>query len=116
VLKDAEALVEDPPLLPDGPGSWIFYYANPDTGRRLVPVSPTEHKDPESGEIFKDERTIAAWRGIQHGRLDKAALKLAWAYAFTDDQSFAAGVKRILLSLAADYKTYPKRQDRWGQS
>lgn len=114
-IKEAESLLADPPPLPDGFGSWTFYYANPETGGRLVPLSPTEHKDPATGEIFRDERTVAAYRGRMHARLDAASLKLGWAYAFTGDSRYAEGVRRILLKLAADYPDYPKRQDRWGR-
>ena len=113
--RAAEVLLEQPPELPNGPGSWIFYYANPENGNRLVPISPGEHKDPATGKIFTDERTCAAYRTVMHGRADAAALTLAWAYADTGDERFAAGVRRILHKLAGDYSGYPNRHDRWGR-
>jgi len=113
-VQAAEALVENPPELPDGPGSWIFYYANPENGNRLVPISPTEHQDPATGNVFADERTRAAYRTVLHGRAEAAALTLAWAYADSGDERYAAGVRRILGKLAEDYPGYPNRHDRWG--
>ncbi len=113
--RAADALLKDPPELPEGPASWIFYYANPRTGTRLVPLSATEHKDPVTGEIFTDERACAAYRAILHDRVEEGALTLAWGYADTGDDRYAAGARRILRKLAEDYPGYPSRQDRWGR-
>jgi len=115
-LKAADALVENPVPLAEGSGSWVFYYANPENGQRLTPISPTEHKDPTTGKIFTDERTVASYRGIQHSAMDRAAQTLGWAYAYTQDPRYAEGVRRILLKLAADYASYPDRLDRWGRT
>ena|SRR5688500_11771620 len=56
----AEALVATPPVLPDGFGSWIFYYACPDDGTSLTALSPTEHQCPNCKKTYGDERTVAA--------------------------------------------------------
>ncbi|MFV0416837.1 MAG: hypothetical protein ACK5NG_10790 [Chthoniobacterales bacterium] len=72
-IKAADKLLENPPELPNGPASWIFYYANPETGRRLKALSPTKHQDPITKEIFTDDRTVAAYRALLHSRLEKAA-------------------------------------------
>lgn len=110
----AQTLLDKPVPLPDGYGGWIFYYANLETGTPLVFVSPTEHKDPATGKIFTDERTVAAYRCKLHYDSERAALALGWAYQFTGDDQYVAGVKRILLKYADDYRTYPGRLDRWG--
>ncbi|MCE9604410.1 MAG: heparinase II/III family protein [Planctomycetia bacterium] len=115
VLKVAEGLVADPPPLPTGFGSWTFYYACPDDGTDLRPLSPLEHECPKCKKRYGDERTVAAYRGRMHYRLDDAALRLGWAYAYTHDERFAAGVRRILLHLADAYDAYPSRLDRWGR-
>lgn len=115
-IEAAEALLARPPELPEGPASWIFYYANPETGQRLEPLSATEHKDPVSGEIFTDARTCAAYRFLLHNRAEAGALTLAWAYADTGDDRYAAGARRILHKLAEDYPGYPDRVDRWGHT
>lgn len=113
--KQGDALLASPPPLPDGFGSWVFYYACADDGTTLQAVSPTEHKCPKCGKVFSDERTVAAYRGILHSQADRAALTLAWAYAYTGDDKYAEGVKRILLRYADDYAKYPERIDRWGR-
>jgi len=113
-VKAADALLEKPVELPDGYGSWIYYYANPKNGHKLQPLSLTEHKDPSTGEIFTDERTVAAYRTVLHYALEKAALTLGWASLYTGEDKYAAEVRRILLKLASDYSSYPGRLDRWG--
>jgi len=114
-LKAADPLLEKPVELPEGYGSWIFYYANPENGRELVPLSLTEHKDPATGKIFTDDQTIAAYRTVLHYAAEWAALKLGWAYLYTEDPRYAAEVRRILLKFATDYSSYPGRLDRWGR-
>lgn len=116
LVAAADQLVAHPPELPEGSGSWVFYYANPKTGQRLTALSATEHKDPVSGEVFTDERTVSAYRGILHSRAEKAALVLARAYAEKRDDRYASGVHRILRKLADDYPGYPDRVDRWGHT
>lgn len=115
-VRAGDALVENPVPLADGSGSWIFYYANPDNGQPLTPISLTEHKDPTTGKIFTDERTVASYRTVLHNAMDRAALTLGWAYAYTEDPRYAEGVRRILLKLAHDYASYPDRLDRWGRT
>lgn len=114
-IRKAEELLTNPPPLPDGPASWIFYYASPENGERLVPISPTEHRDPRTGKIYNDERTNAAYRALVHEKVENSALSLAWAYAYTGDNRYAEGTRRILLKLAEDYPNYPDRVDRWGR-
>lgn len=113
-VRSAKPYVENPPPLPDGFGSWIFYYACKDDGTRLKPLSRTRHKCPQCGRIYTDKRTVAAYRCIMHNRLERAALRLGWAYALTGEEPYAAGVHRILLALAGAYDHYPARIDRWG--
>jgi len=112
-LKAADPLVEKPVVLPDGFGSWVFYYACADDGTRLTMVTPVDHECPKCHKHFSDERTIAAYRGILHSEAERAALKLAWAFAYSGEEKYAAAVKRILLKFADDYPNYPGRIDRW---
>ncbi len=114
--KAGDKLLANPPELPDGYGSWTFYYANPETGTDLVPINAKAHKDPKTGQIFTDERTVAAYRGRMHYALEKASETLAWAYFYTNDDKYAQGVIRILGFLAEQYPTYPERLDRWGRT
>lgn len=114
-MKAADPLVEKPIVLPDGFGSWVFYYACADDGMRLRMNTPADHECPKCHKHFIDERTIAAYRGIQHSEAERAALKLAWAYAYSGGDKYAAQVKRILLKFADDYPNYPGRIDRWNR-
>lgn len=114
-IKEAAPFLSEPVVLPEGHGEWIFYYANPATGTRLRPRSPTEHEDPKTGEVFSDQRTQAAYRTLLHYRAEKAALALAWAWAWSGEEPYVAEVRRILLQLARDYPNYPARLDRWGR-
>jgi hypothetical protein len=113
-IKAAEDLLSKPVELPNGYGSWIFYYANPENGRKLVPISLLEHEDPTTGKIFTDSRTVAAYRTVLHYAAEAASRQLGWAYLYTGDDRYAAEVKRILIKFAQDYSTYPGRIDRWG--
>jgi len=115
-VQRGEALLKQGVQVPEGPGDWVFYYANPANGQRLQPKSLTEHVDPSTGKVFTDERTIAAYRSVLHDQVNDTALALGWAYTFSGDDRFAADVKRLLLKLAADYDTYPARRDRWGRT
>lgn len=115
-VKAADVLVSSPIPLPTGHGSWIFYYACPDDGATLRKLSLTEHECPRCRKKYSDERTVAAYRCQMHHDLEHGALKLAWAYAYTDDNRYAVQVRRILLHLADAYADYPPRLDRWGRS
>ncbi|MDP6505975.1 MAG: hypothetical protein QF886_20295, partial [Planctomycetota bacterium] len=45
-VRAGEALLQNPTYVPTEWGNWVFYYANPKTGGRLVAISHTEHRDP----------------------------------------------------------------------
>jgi oligo-alginate lyase len=115
-LDAADPLVKNPVALPDGFGSWVFYYACADDGASLRANSPTDHECPKCKKHYSDERTLAAYRGILHSSAEQAALKLAWAYAYSNDERYASQTKRILIKFADDYPTYPDRLDRWGRT
>ena len=115
-VRRAEPLVKEPVLVPEEWGDWIFYYANPKTGGSLEAISRTEHRDRATGEIFTDRKIVDAYTTILHGRANTAARNLGWAYAYSGDDRFAEGVKRILTKLADVYHTFPKRRDRWGRN
>jgi hypothetical protein len=115
-VRRADALLEKPVVVPEGYGGWIFYYACPDDGATLQPLSPTQHQCPLDKKIYTDERTVAAYRARLHYAAEDAAQTLGWAYAYTGDEKYVAEVKRILLKLAHDYPSYPARLDRWGHT
>lgn len=126
----ADALLASPPVIPDREGDWIFYYACPSDGTTLNPViptnnvaanessrkSPANHQCPKCKKIYRDERTVAAYRCSLHYAAERAVLALGEAYAYTGDDKYAVGAKRVLLTYADDYPKYPKRRDRWGRN
>lgn len=114
-VKAARRYLSNPIALPSGSGSWIFYYACPNDGSALRMLSLDEHECPSCKRRFADDRTAAAYRCRMHYDLENAALKLAWAYAYAEDDEYAAQVRRILLHLADAYEHYPNRLDRWGR-
>lgn len=115
-VKAAQPLLGDAVILPEGFGSWIFYYSCPDDGGYLTKITPTEHECPTCKKRYTDERTVAAYRCRLHYDLEAAAEQLAWAYAYTGEDQYATAVRRILLHLADAYDKYPARQDRWGRT
>ncbi len=115
-IAAADRVLQQGVTVPRGPGDWIFYYANPENGQRLEPLSLTEHRDPKTGKIFTDERTVAAYRTVLHNQLNRDCVTLAWGFAASNDDRYASAVRDALLLLAQDYATYPKRRDRWGRT
>jgi len=114
-VNAGQKLLKNPVTIPDGPGNWYFYYACPDCGAYLKPLSPTEHQCPQCKKTYGDERTVGAYRCTLHYNLERAVEQLGWAYAYSGDDRYAAEVKRILSALADAYDTYPERWDRWGR-
>jgi hypothetical protein len=114
-VRGAEAILKKGVVVPAGWGNWSFYYACPDDGSPLRARNDAEHECPRCKKVHRDERTVASYRTLQHDRANDAALQLAWAHAYTGEPRYAAEVRRILLKLAGDYKTYPQRRDRWGR-
>ncbi len=111
-----DSLLVKPIAVPHGAGDWSFYYACPADASHLHALSDGEHQCPRCKMIYKDERTVASYRTLQHDRVNHAALNLAWAYRYTGDEKYAAEVRRILLKYADDYAGYPVRRDRWGRT
>lgn len=115
-VASAEPLLKNPVPFPEGPGQWIFYYACPQDGNTLTPLSLLEHQCPQCKKVFTDERTVSAYRCRQHYDLEQAALRLGWAFAYTSEDRYAEEVKKILVRLGKVYETYPARWDRWGRT
>ena len=114
--RRADRLLESPPVIPDGYAGWTFDYACDEHGRKLKPLSKTKHQCRVCDKVYTDAQTVSAYRGRLHGRLNNAAERLAWAYLYSGDDRYAAGVRRILVALADEYPDYPLRRDRWGRT
>jgi len=115
-VRKAEAVLAKPPELPEGNGGWIFDYACPKDATQMRPLSLTEHECPKCQTHYTNQLVVLAYRCRLHYAAEQAALALAWAYAYTGDEKYVPGVKRVLLKLAGDYASYPDRMDRWGKT
>ncbi len=113
VARAGAALSEKRPI-PDKEGQWIFYYACPLDGARLVADAPSLHRCPVCGKTYDDERTVAAWRTLVFNEIDAEVRDLGIAYGLSDDARFAQRVRDVLLRLAELYQRLP-RHDRWGR-
>lgn len=113
ILANADHCLAEPVIFPVAEGQWYFFYLCPLDGTQLTAESPTRHRCGKCGAAYEDERTCAAYRGIQWGEVDQAISKLALAYALSGDERYAAEARRLFLKVA---ETYPKlvRHDRWG--
>lgn len=111
----ADDIVERGFIIPDGPGDWIFYYSNPETGNSLVPISPTEHQDPKTGDVFTNDRVVGAYRTKLHNQLNSDLVAVANAAKSTGEEKYAVAVRDALIHLADVYDSYPRRRDRWGR-
>src|SRR6185437_2290517 len=60
--RAAALLLKTPAAVPDGPGDWTFYYACPEDGSSLHALNAAEHQCPRCRKIYRDERTVAAYR------------------------------------------------------
>lgn len=115
-VKAADALLENPVVLPEGHGGWIFDYACPEDGSSLHAIKATQHECPRCKKIYSDSKTVTAYRASLHYEAEHAVQKLGHAYALSGEERFAQEAKRILLHFALAYPTYPTRQDRWGRT
>lgn len=115
-VAQADALLKNGIIVPDGEGDWTFYYACPKDGCDLQPKNLNEHVCPICKKVYTEKQIVNAYRTRLHDRANIAARDLGWAYLYTGDDKYAREVQRILLKLADDYKTYPARRDRWGRT
>jgi len=114
LIARGERELKTPIVVPGKGGQWIFYYRCPKDNGGLKVLSETEHKCTRCGKVYSDERTIAAYRTVLHGRVNARCYNLGLAYALSADDKFAAPVREALLRYADLYPTYG-RHDRWGR-
>jgi len=114
IIKQADSIISEPLYVPDKEGDWIFYYFCPKDNAMLKPVDNEKHICPVCKKVYCDERTIAAYRTVINNKLDKDAVTVASAFAFTGEGKYANRVKEYLLKLAQLYPLF-QRHDRWGR-
>lgn len=96
-------------------GQWIFYYACPNDGTRLQPLSKLKHKCKKCGKTYSNKRINAAYRTILYNKADREMYDLALAYAITGKSKYVTPLKEAFLELV---DLYPKlqRHDRWDRT
>ncbi len=114
LIKQADAVLNEPLKIPEKEGNWIFYYFCPKDNAMLKAETETRHICPVCGSVYTDERTIAAYRTHINYKIDRDCVVLAKAYAFTGEEKYVERVKRVLLTLAKIYPSF-ERHDRWGR-
>jgi hypothetical protein len=115
LIKRGEEELKSPIVVPDKGGQWEFYYYCPKDNAGLKALSDAEHQCTACGTVYKNERTVAAYRTVLHHQANARCYNLGLAWALSGDDRFAAPVRDVLLKYAKLYKTY-ERHDRWGRT
>lgn len=113
ILERADGFLANPPPVPSAGGQWYFFYLCPKDGTQLTAESEARHRCGTCGVLYEDERTVAAYRGIQWQKVDEAISALALAHALGTNAAHAAEAGRLLVATATLYPTL-MRHDRWG--
>jgi len=118
LLADAEQALKQPVSLPDRGGQWPHWYSCKKDGARLRTVSPTEHRCPVCGTVYRGDPYDAVVLYSVHSRYSRAVRDLGLAYRFTGRAEFARRAGEILTGYADRYKSYPRHnvngEDRVG--
>jgi hypothetical protein len=104
IIAQAEkVLLEDWGVPTYGPATHPQGYYNPATSKTPVPLSWFRHQDPETKEIFTDDKYVLSYILTIHKDNFKRADLLADAYRATDDLRFADAARKVLLEYARQY-------------
>ncbi|HWB95845.1 MAG TPA: heparinase II/III family protein, partial [Bryobacteraceae bacterium] len=114
LLARAGKALAQPAALPDRGGQWMHWYSCKRDGVGLQTVSPTEHRCPKCGAIYRGDPYDAVVLSHVHNRYSAAVRDLGLAYRFSGNAAYAARAREILVAYADRYHTYP-RHDINGQ-
>jgi hypothetical protein len=106
VLSAAEAWVESPAAIPDGPtGSYHDYFC-PDHGLPLKhdPRRPREHLCPKDGFVFRGPKLDAYWVTATLRHQLQAAVRCGLAWRITGEERYARAGAAVLLGFAERYR------------
>lgn len=106
-VADADAWLDREIELPPRGGQWWHWYADPKTGETLQTVSPTEHRNPRTGEVFTGYPYDDVVLSRDHDNLARAVMLCGLAYRWTGEAKYAERAKEILLAYARRYDSYP---------
>ncbi|HWQ54327.1 MAG TPA: hypothetical protein VN442_11620, partial [Bryobacteraceae bacterium] len=106
LLAGAERALAAPLTIPERGGQWPHWYSCKKDGVTLETVTPTEHRCPRCGEVYRGDPYDAVVLYHVHTRNARAARDMGLAYRFTGRAEFAGRAAEILLGYAARYGTY----------
>lgn len=106
IIASAGRALRSPVAIPERGGQWPHWYSCPKDGVRLRTVSPTEHRCPQCGAVYRGDPYDAVVLYQVHREYSLALRDLGLAYRFTGRREFAARAAEILLGYAARYKGY----------
>jgi hypothetical protein len=112
LLWAAETALSRPLGIPERGGQWSQWYSCRKDGVLLRTVSPTEHRCPRCGEVYRGGPYDAVVIGREHDAWSRAARDLSLAYRFTGRAEFARRAKEILTAYAGRYAKYPRHNTR----
>jgi len=103
VAQAAKVLLEDWGVPTYGPATHPQGYYNPATSKTPIPLSWFRHQDPQTGEIFTDDKYVLSYVLTIHKNNFNRAEILADAYRATGDLRFASAAAKVLLEYARQY-------------
>jgi hypothetical protein len=118
LLAEADKALDADLRVPDRGGQWPHWYSCKKDGVRLTTVSPTEHRCPACGEVYRGDPYDAVVLYFEHSRNARAIRDLGLAYRFTGREEFARKAAALLEAYAEKYASYPRHningEDRVG--
>ncbi len=114
LVRRAEEALRRPAEIPERGGQWPHWYSCRRDGVRLKTVSPTEHRCPRCGEVYRGDPYDAVVLYFEHSRNSRAIRDLGLAYRLTGNEAYARRARELLLAYADRYSSYPLH-DRNGE-
>jgi hypothetical protein len=112
LIRDAEEALARPLKIPERGGQWTHWYSCPKDGVTLQTVSPTEHRCPQCGTVYRGEPYDAVVITGEHSAWSRAVRDLALAYRFTRRAEFARRAGEILTGYADRYQGFARHNTR----
>jgi len=106
VLDNANHGLKGDLQLPDRGGQWPHWYSCSKDGVKLRTVSPTEHRCPKCGTMYRGDPYDAVVLYGVHSRYSRFVRDLGLAYRFTGEERYARRAAAILTAYAARYGSY----------
>ncbi|HTJ79772.1 MAG TPA: heparinase II/III family protein [Rariglobus sp.] len=108
LLVQADQIVADPTLFPDGEGGWGQLYVSPKTGAKLHfdPKSPHKHYCPAEKTYYTSESLDQVWNTMAMNRTAEEQQTLATAWLLTGEKRYAEAMRSAYLEMADKYALY----------